>query len=120
MKRVLIVDDDIDILDVLKVVLKFHGFEVITTQSGNNVISESISFSPDLILLDVFLSGIDGRDICNTLKENPETKKIPVIMFSAHSNKNEILQYCNADDFIAKPFDINDLVGKINGLIGLN
>lgn len=120
MKRVLIVDDDVDILDVLKVVLKFHGFEVTTTQYGNNVISESLAFSPNLILLDVFLSGVDGRDVCNRLKQAPETKEIPVIMFSAHSNKNEIMQYCNADDFIAKPFDINDLVSKINGLVGTN
>ncbi len=120
MKRILIVDDDIDILDVLKVVLKFHGFEVISTQQGNDVISKSLSFSPNLILLDVFLAGIDGRDICNRLKENSDTKEIPVIMFSAHSSKDEILQYCSADDFIAKPFDINDLVGKINTLISAN
>ena len=120
MKRILIVDDDVDILNVLNVVLKFHGFEVISTQLGTEVVTKTLSFSPNLILLDVFLSGIDGRDVCNKLKEDSETKKIPVIMFSAHSNKKEILQYCQADDFIAKPFDITELVSKINGLIDTN
>ncbi|MDQ6762407.1 MAG: response regulator [Bacteroidota bacterium] len=114
MKRILVVDDDKDILNILKIVLKMNGFEVMVTPNGEEALAKSVSYSPQLVLLDVFLSGTDGRDICNILKNNPDTKDIPVVMFSAHSNMQDILQVCNADDFIAKPFDIAELVEKIN------
>ena len=114
MKRILVVDDDKDILNILKLILQMNGFEVMVTPNGEEALSKSLSYSPQLVLLDVFLSGTDGRDICNVLKENPLTKDIPVVIFSAHSNLEDVLKVCNADDFISKPFDINELVDKIN------
>ncbi len=114
MKRILVVDDDKDILNILKLILQMNGFEVLVTPNGDEALSKSLSYSPQLVLLDVFLSGSDGRDICNILKGNPATKNIPVVIFSAHSNLQDVLKVCNADDFISKPFDINDLVEKIN------
>lgn len=114
MKRILVVDDDKDILNILKLVLNMNGFEVMVTPNGEEALAKSVSYSPQLVLMDVFLSGTDGRDICNILKNNPRTKDIPVVMFSAHSNMQDILQVCNAADFIAKPFDIAALVEKIN------
>jgi len=113
MERVLIVDDNSDILWVVEVVLKRYGFEVLALPRGEDVIPRARSFSPDLILLDVFLSGIDGIEVCNRLKDNPKTKDIPIIMFSAHTNFTDIQKFCKADDFIAKPFDVNELVSKI-------
>lgn len=113
MERVLIVDDNSDILWVVEVVLKRYGFEVLALPKGEDVIPKARSFSPDLILLDVFLSGIDGIEVCNRLKDNPKTKDIPIIMFSAHTNFTDIQKFCKADDFIAKPFDVNELVSKI-------
>lgn len=118
MNRVLIVDDNYDILWVVEVILKRYGFEVMTTLKGEDVLSKTKKFLPHLVLLDVFLSGIDGIDVCNTLKSNPETKDIPVIMISAHTNFKEVKKFCKADDFIAKPFDANELVRKINHFIG--
>jgi len=118
MNRVLIVDDNRDILWVVEVILKRYGFEVMTTLKGEEVLSKTKMFSPQLILLDVFLSGIDGIDICNTLKSTPETKDIPVIMISAHTNFKEVKKFCRADDFMSKPFDANELVRKINYFIG--
>lgn len=118
MNRVLIVDDNNDILWVVEIILKRYGFNVMTTLKGEEVLSKTRSFSPQLILLDVFLSGIDGIDVCNSLKANPETKDIPVIMISAHTNFKEIQKFCKADDFMAKPFDANELVRKINYFIG--
>lgn len=118
MNRVLIVDDNRDILWVVEVILKRYGFEVMTTLKGEEVLSKTKMFSPQLILLDVFLSGIDGIDICNTLKSTPETKDIPVIMISAHTNFKEVKKFCHADDFMSKPFDANELVRKINYFIG--
>jgi len=118
MNRVLIVDDNRDILWVVEVILKRYGFEVMTTLKGEEVLLKTKMFSPQLILLDVFLSGIDGIDICNTLKSTPETKDIPVIMISAHTNFKEVKKFCRADDFMSKPFDANELVRKINYFIG--
>lgn len=117
MKRILIVDDNNDILWVVEIILKRYGFEVISTLRGEEVLSKSREFHPDLILLDVFLSGVDGIDVCNSLKANPETKDIPVIMISAHTNFKEIQKFCKADDFISKPFDANELVRKIKHYI---
>ena len=85
---------------------------------GEDVLPKTRSFCPQLILLDVFLSGIDGIEVCNKLKENERTKDIPIIMFSAHTNFTDIKKFCKADDFIAKPFDVNELVTKIQYQIG--
>lgn len=120
MKRVLIVDDNSDILWVVETILKRYGFEVYSTLKGEEVMAKTIKYGPQLILLDVFLSGIDGIEVCNTLKSTPETKDIPVIMFSAHTNSHDIMKFCKADDFVAKPFDSNELVKKINYQIGVH
>ena len=113
MKKVLVIDDNTDILHLVQMILKNHGFEVLVSPKGGEVVTNTEKFSPQVILLDVFLSGFDGRDICRELKQNPKTKDIPVIMFSAHS-KQDIIKECNADDFIAKPFEVKELVEKIN------
>ena len=114
MKRVLVVDDNLDILHLVQIILKSHGFEVLVSPKGQDVIAKTECFSPQVILLDVFLSGYDGRDICRELKGNPKTKDIPVIMFSAHTKREDIIRECDADDFIAKPFEVNELVAKVN------
>ncbi|MEO6135958.1 MAG: response regulator [Ginsengibacter sp.] len=114
MKKVLIVDDNSDILWVVETILRRYGFDVLTTLKGEEVMAKAKRYNPQLILLDVFLSGIDGIEVCNSLKSTPETKDIPVIMFSAHTNINDVMKFCRADDFVAKPFDSNELVKKIN------
>ncbi|MDQ2721687.1 MAG: response regulator [Bacteroidota bacterium] len=120
MKRILIVDDNNDILWVVETILKRYGFEVMSTLKGEDVLYQTMEFLPQIILLDVFLSGIDGIEVCNILKSTPETKNIPVIMFSAHTNFNDLKKFCNADDFVAKPFDTNELVKKINHQIEMH
>lgn len=114
MKRILVADDNCDTLYMVELILKRNGFKVFTTLKGENVMQETKLHHPEIILLDVFLAGIDGRDICNKLKNSSETKDIPIIMFSAHTNAPEIMKACKADDFIAKPFDSKDLINKIN------
>ena len=118
MKKVLIVDDNSDILWVVETILKRYGFDVVSTLKGEEVMAKTKKYNPQLILLDVFLSGIDGIEVCNTLKSTPETKDIPIIMFSAHTNSQDLMKFCKADDFVAKPFDSNELVKKINFQIG--
>ncbi|MEO8861753.1 MAG: response regulator [Ginsengibacter sp.] len=114
MSRILVVDDDIDILSVMEILLTMKGFEVEVTAKGENTFPKIKTFKPDLILLDVLISGHDGRTICRTLKSNEETMHIPVIMFSAHPGAAATIAEYGADDFIAKPFDVTNLLKKVN------
>jgi DNA-binding response OmpR family regulator len=120
MHKVLVVDDDLDILAVMQLLLKMKGFEVETTTKGEETFTKVETFKPDLILLDVLLSGYDGRIICKQLKSQDQTRTIPIIMFSAHPNAVETIHEYGADDFIAKPFDVNELLSKVNHQISKN
>ena len=114
MSKILVVDDDVDILSVMEILLSMKGFDVEVTSKGENTIPKIESFKPDLILLDVLISGHDGRTICKELKANKSTRHIPVIMFSAHPGAAATIGDYGADDFIAKPFDVNNLMQKVN------
>ena len=113
MNRILVIDDNRAILDVVKVILEGQGYIVEVCSSGEDAIDCTAAFQPSLIILDVFLAGQDGREICRRLKSSPDTKDIPIIMFSAQSKMEEVLTQCNANDFIAKPFDVSELMGKV-------
>jgi DNA-binding response OmpR family regulator len=115
MKRILVVDDDIDILEVLQIAFEAKGYEVFTLSDGKKVSKNIEKFSPDVILLDVFLEDTNGVTICNQLKSHPETKHIRVILFSAHSKAEGIVQSCAADGFIGKPFNLNHLMELVEG-----
>ncbi|GAC1398532.1 MAG: hypothetical protein NVSMB49_06780 [Ktedonobacteraceae bacterium] len=112
-KKILVVDDDPDILDFLQVILEEEGYTVATTSKGEYIEQLHNGGLPNLILLDVFLSGKDGRHIVKQLKSKDETKHIPVIMFSAHPSAEETARASGADDFLAKPFEMDDLVAKV-------
>lgn len=107
-------DDDHAILDALEQVLLDEGYEVETTTKDGLYVEESLQRGlPDLIILDMLLSGHDGRDICKRLKSRPETTGIPVIMISAHPNAEATSFAAGADEFVAKPFSIDALLTKI-------
>jgi DNA-binding response OmpR family regulator len=112
-KRVLVVDDEPDILEFLEIILKEEGYEVVTSDKGEYLEQLHNGGLPHLILVDVLLSGKDGREIVKFLKSQEETRQIPVIMFSAHPSAAETARLAGADDFLAKPFDIDVLLEKI-------
>jgi DNA-binding response OmpR family regulator len=114
MKRVLLVDDDPDILEALELLMVSKGFETEKVSSGKEVYKKIKEFKPNLVLLDVLLSGMDGRDICKKLKSQDETKKIPVVMISAHPAASKSIIECGAEDFLAKPFEIDHLFEKVD------
>ena len=114
MSKILVVDDDVDILSVMEILLSMKGFDVQVTSKGENAFPKAESFKPDLILLDVLISGYDGRTICKQLKSHKETSHIPVIMFSAHPGAAATIADYGADDFISKPFDVSNLMSKVN------
>ncbi len=114
MSRILAVDDDKDILDVIQIILEDSGYEVNTLSDGLQLQKAIKEHAPDLILLDIMLGNVDGRDLCKNVKARSETHSIPVIMISASHNLSDVLkQDCAPDDFIAKPFDINILLKKV-------
>jgi DNA-binding response OmpR family regulator len=119
MSRILVVDDDTDILSVMELLFSMKGFEVAVISKGEHTFSKIESFRPDLILLDVLISGHDGRTICKKLKANTQTKHIPVIMFSAHPGAAATILDYGANDFIAKPFEVNHLMKKVNEQLGI-
>ena len=119
MSKILVVDDDIDILSVMEILLSMKGFDVEVTSRGENTLPKIESFKPDLVLLDVLISGYDGRAICKQLKSNQATSHIPVIMFSAHPGAAATIKDYGADDFISKPFDVNNLMQKVNYQLSL-
>lgn len=113
-KKILIVDDSPDILELLTLILELESYEVRGIVDGLELDASVENFHPDLILLDVMLGHVDGRDLCKRLKANNSTKSIAVIMISASHNLSMIAtKQCKPDDFIAKPFDIDDLLQKI-------
>ncbi len=114
-KKILIVDDERDILECLTMILEEEGYSVVPTVNGTYLEKLPIDDLPDLILLDVLLSGKDGRELVKYLKMQKETRRIPVIMISAHPTAAASALEAGADIFIAKPFDLNhllDIIGK--------
>lgn len=112
-KKILVVDDDPDILEFLQVILEEEGYLVVITEKGEYLEQLHNGGLPDFILLDVLLSGKDGREIVKYLKRQAETRHIPVLMFSAHPSAEQTARAAGADDFIAKPFDIEVLLTRI-------
>lgn len=115
-KKILVADDDPAIVEALQLMLELHNYEVATTVDGK-VLSMMKSFNPDLVLLDIWMSGVDGRDICRKIKSNDDLKEIPVIMISASRDVIQSSKDAGAEDFLAKPFEMDELVGKVEKLI---
>jgi DNA-binding response OmpR family regulator len=113
MKKILLIDDDPDVIMVLQLLLKKKGYEVATAAREEEAYQQVKSFNPDLIVLDVLLSGVDGRTVCKKLKNTPESKHIPIIMFSAHPGAQKNMQEFGADDFLPKPFESHKLLERI-------
>ncbi len=111
-KKILVADDDPAIVDSMKTILEMEGYEVDTTEDGGDVYKLSGNF-PDLMLLDIRMSGYDGREICRYLKQKPKTRNIPIIMISANLDMQQSARDSGADDFIAKPFNLDDLLSKV-------
>jgi DNA-binding response OmpR family regulator len=111
-KKVMIADDDPGIVDSLSMMLEFEGYEVSSTLNGASLLQLNGSL-PDLLLLDIWMSGIDGRDICKLLKQQPHTSKMPILMISASKDIEHSALEAGADDFLAKPFEMDELLRKV-------
>ena len=113
MNKILVVDDDPDILCLVETILSMHNFNVKAILKWEYIDKSLFNFQPDLILLDVSLSGADGRDICKKIKQSKETQHLPIILFSANATMGNDIENCHAQDFIAKPFELSHLIQTI-------
>ncbi|PWS33690.1 response regulator [Pedobacter paludis] len=115
LKRILVVDDDPDILEVFQLALESENYRVYPLLSPRYIFKTVREFNPDLIILDIMLNGMDGRAVFKELRSNPETESIPVIMASARYDENYIVsQKYHPDDYLEKPFNIADMLQKVN------
>jgi DNA-binding response OmpR family regulator len=119
-RRVAVVDDDRDIREGLKAALSDEGYDVTVVPNGLKLLSALQVDRPDLIVLDVMMSWIDGFELCRAIKKNRDYESIPVMFVSAKSSRNDIEHgmSCGAVDYIVKPFDLDLLLGKIQQIIG--
>ncbi len=116
MKKLLIVDDEEDLLYSMELLLTKFGYKVKTARSYETLLPIVYSFQPDILVLDVMLGKEDGRDICKLLKENPITKEICIMLFSASPEKGKNYQDYLADGWLDKPFDPDSIASKLDSL----
>lgn len=116
-KKILIIEDDEDILQVLETVLVHNDYSVNGLERTDDILKSIEQYNPDLVLTDYLLSGTNGGKICQQIKSHKETCHIPVILISAYPELAISLGHFGFDAFITKPFDINVLVNKIGELV---
>lgn len=118
MKKILVVDDDDDVLETIGLILEIGGYNVELLNDAKFIFEKIEDFNPDLILLDVVLGKIDGRVLCGQLKSDLKTKYIPILMISGLYTTKEIeeMEY-TPDDFMTKPFKMDILLNKIEHLV---
>jgi DNA-binding response OmpR family regulator len=114
---ILVVDDDPDISMMLKMMLEYKGYKVIIADRPADIFHAISSHSFNLIIMDMLLSGINGTDICTQLKAKEDTCTIPVMMISAHPNARELCIKAGANDFMAKPFDMEEILTTVGRLV---
>ena len=114
---VLVLDDDADICTMLSLVLGTHGYSILTAQDAPAAKILLAQNKVDLLIMDMLLSGYDGTDICREVKQDKKTLTLPILMFSAHPHGRQACMEAGADDFIPKPFELNELLGKVRKMI---
>ncbi len=117
--KIFIFDDNLQILELCTEILEDLGCEVQTSPTTNDVVAQVSTFMPDLILMDNWLPDISGIEATRLLKATPDLQHIPVIYFSANPHINALAEEAGADDFLAKPFDLDQFEDKIKKYLNL-
>jgi CheY-like chemotaxis protein len=115
LKKVFIFDDNADILELCTIILEDAGYEIKTSSTSNDIISQVNAYTPDIIFMDNWLPDVGGIDATKALKSNDNLKHIPVIYFSANNDVKSLAEQAGADGYLSKPFDIielEDIVSK--------
>jgi DNA-binding response OmpR family regulator len=119
MTRILIVEDDRDIAELVERYLQKAGFTTVLMASGREALKAIFDRPPDLIILDLMLPQVDGLEVCRSVRGNPRTAAIPIIMLTARADESERIVglEIGADDYVAKPFSPNELVARVRALL---
>lgn len=117
--RILVVDDEEDILELVKYNLEREGYLVDCVDTGEEAIERAVAIRPDSILLDLMLPGVDGIEVCRELRKNPDTRAIPIIMMTAKGEEADVVSglEVGADDYVPKPFSTKVLVARLRALL---
>ena len=113
-RLILILDDDPDLCTMIKMMLEYKGYAAVEANNEQDARKLMTEKQIDLIIMDMLLSGTDGTDVCRRLKNDQTLAQVPILMFSAHPNAKDACLKAGADDFIAKPFEMNDLLDKVS------
>lgn len=116
-KKIMICDDDHGILEVLEMMLEIEGFTVFTESNSTNLLNEIKRNTPDLLLMDLWMPVLSGDQILKMIRTTEDYKNLPVIILSASVDGKEIANNAGADDFIPKPFNMDDIISNINHLL---
>ncbi|MGO1820160.1 MAG: response regulator, partial [Senegalia sp. (in: firmicutes)] len=118
-KKILVVDDEENIVELIKYNLKNNGYDIITAFDGNEAYTKAIEENPDLILLDIMLPILDGIEVCKKLKRNKQSENIPIIMLTAKREETDKVLglEIGADDYITKPFNIRELIARVKAVL---
>ncbi|MFC4163841.1 PleD family two-component system response regulator [Epilithonimonas zeae] len=112
-KKILIFDDDTTLLELISIIFEDGGYEVDISQTSHNILEKVSEFYPDIILMDNWIPNIGGIEATKLLKSQEEFKHIPVIYVTANNDIESLAESAQADDFVAKPFDLEDLEQKV-------
>jgi len=118
-KRILLVDDEPAVLMVARKRLEIAGFEVVVASDGQDGIEKARTQAPDLIILDLMLPKLNGYEVCTMLKQDLQSKQIPIIIFSAKTQEKDqqMAKECGADAYVPKPYRPDALLGHIHALL---
>jgi len=118
-KRILVIEDETDILEVIEYNLLREGYKVVCVSDGDEGVETARSFAPDLVLLDLMLPGLDGIEVCKRLKGDSVTGSIPIIMVTAKGEESDIVLGLGvgADDYVTKPFSPRELIARVKAVL---
>jgi DNA-binding response OmpR family regulator len=122
MKRILVVDDEIGALTLIGIMLERGGFEVLKAKDADQALSVLELETPDLIILDVMMPGMDGIELCRVLRDRTDTKELPVLILSARGDAKSVMSGMDAgaSDYLPKPILHHDLVAKVRRMLNLD
>ena len=118
-KKILIIEDDVDVVDMLNAYFRIQGYEVVTFNWGEDGIRACQNARPDIVILDIHLPDMDGYEVARRLRSNRRTSDIPIVFLTEKRNRSERLQglELGADDYISKPFDVQELLLRIRNAL---
>jgi two-component system, OmpR family, response regulator MprA len=117
--KVLVVDDEDNIIELIRLGLRYEGFHVEVASDGEEGITVAQRINPDLVILDVMMPGIDGLEVCRRLRDNPTTRDVPILMLTAKDEVGDRIRglQMGADDYLTKPFDFYELLERIKAIL---